>query len=87
MVAALYENLIIKEMTASHAKKAITGKGGASKQEVAFFLQTLLGANRNLLNQKEDATDALALALAWGLRSHLESTIASRQGAHSVHSL
>lgn len=102
----------VHEMTASHAKKTITGGGAADKQQVAAILiqsflrrssgrknipfspapsptkpptttsltssasQTSpLQTQRPIEQLPEDASDALALALAWGLESSLRSLI------------
>jgi len=52
----------IAEYAPSVAKKAVLGHGGASKGQVAAMVATILGAGE--LDLPEDATDALALALA-----------------------
>ncbi len=60
MAAALYRDLPIFEYAPKRVKQAITGKGSASKEQVA-------GMVANLLNIKElpktfDSTDAMAVA-------------------------
>ena len=61
MAAALYRDIPIFEYTPLQIKKSITGKGNASKEQVAAMLE-------NLLTFKEapeylDATDGLAAAV------------------------
>ncbi|MEA3503995.1 MAG: crossover junction endodeoxyribonuclease RuvC [Bacteroidota bacterium] len=61
MAAGLYRNVAITEYAPRKIKQSITGKGAASKEQVASMVQ-------KLLNFKEepkylDATDALAVAL------------------------
>ncbi len=46
--------------SAKAVKKGITGSGNATKDQVAFLLQNLIGAEIGV--EKLDATDALALA-------------------------
>lgn len=53
-------SLEVNEYAAKKVKKAITGSGAASKEQVAYLLQTLL--QTNLYSENFDATDALALA-------------------------
>jgi len=95
VAAALRVSSHIHDMTAPHAKKTITGKGAASKKEVADFLQIFLRfTNHQSHNHKdhdsketkhvysEDASDALALALAWGLESHILTQTRTTKAAH-----
>ncbi len=51
---------IFKEYAARTVKKAITGYGGASKEHVQLIVRETLGIQETL---REDASDALALAL------------------------
>ncbi|MCB0348852.1 MAG: crossover junction endodeoxyribonuclease RuvC, partial [Bdellovibrionales bacterium] len=50
----------IHTYSAKAVKKGITGSGNATKDQVAFLLQNLVGAGIGV--EKLDATDALALA-------------------------
>jgi crossover junction endodeoxyribonuclease RuvC len=56
------------ELAPSEVKKAVTGRGGATKEQVAHMVGVLLGPEaRELIVQSSagnDATDALAVALA-----------------------
>jgi crossover junction endodeoxyribonuclease RuvC len=61
IAAAMTQNLEVTEYSPKKIKKAITGKGGASKEQVASMVQTLLGVKIDQNNH--DATDALAVAL------------------------
>ena len=61
MAAALSRNIPVTEYAPRKIKQSITGKGTASKEQVAAMLQRLLG----FANQPEflDATDGLAVAV------------------------
>ena len=68
LAAAFQHPLKVHEMTAPTAKKAITGKGSTSKKEVALILRSFFPSSSVWQSpQGQDATDALALALAFGL--------------------
>ncbi|KAB2909331.1 MAG: crossover junction endodeoxyribonuclease RuvC [Ignavibacteriales bacterium] len=61
IIAAVRGGLHISEFSPKEVKKSVTGKGGASKEQVNYMVKTLLN-----LNGKEiplDASDALAIAL------------------------
>ena len=61
IAAAITNDLEVTEYSPKKIKKAVTGKGGASKEQVAAMVQTLVG--RKLPDMQLDATDALAVAL------------------------
>ena len=61
MAAALYKDIPIFEYSPKKIKKAITGNGNASKEQVAAMLQSLL--NIENLPKHLDATDGLAAAV------------------------
>lgn len=61
MAAALNRNLPVFEYSPRKIKQSITGKGTASKEQVAMMLQRILGIGE--LPALLDATDALAVAL------------------------
>lgn len=70
LLAAAFQqpSMKVHEMTAPTAKKAITGKGSTSKKEVALILRSFFPSSSVWQSpQGQDATDALALALAFGL--------------------
>lgn len=53
------------EVSPAEVKKVVTGKGRASKEEVAASISALLGFDKKHL--PTDVTDALAIALCFGL--------------------
>lgn len=76
----LRRNLMIKEMSAPKVKKAITGGGSASKQQVAFMLKQFFPTyNGWKTSWPADATDALALALAYQLGMAMDQRSSSHR--------
>jgi crossover junction endodeoxyribonuclease RuvC len=68
LVSALTRfELPIFEVAATQVKNHITGKGHASKAQVALALKALLGTDWGKIPY--DATDALAIALTFGTGS------------------
>lgn len=63
MVAALNRDIPITEYEPRKIKMAITGNGGASKEQVATMLQRTLKIDKEEMPEFLDATDALAAAL------------------------
>lgn len=63
MVAALSRDIPITEYEPRKIKMAITGNGGASKEQVREILRRILKISPNKLDIELDATDALAAAL------------------------
>ena len=61
MAAALYRSVLIFEYAPRKIKMAITGQGGASKEQVAGMLQSLLQVKQ--FPKQQDATDGLAAAM------------------------
>ena len=61
IAAALYRDIPIYEYAPKKIKMAITGKGTASKEQVATMLKSLL--NIQELPKQLDATDGLAAAV------------------------
>lgn len=61
MAAALYRSVPIFEYAPRKIKMAITGQGGASKEQVAGMLQSLLQVKS--FPKQQDATDGLAAAM------------------------
>ncbi|MBK5286635.1 MAG: crossover junction endodeoxyribonuclease RuvC [Bacteroidia bacterium] len=61
MAAALYRNIPIFEYSPRKIKQAVTGKGNASKEQVAAMISTILKIK--ISDKKLDATDAMAAAL------------------------
>lgn len=64
LLAAVLSEIEVFEYAPSQAKKAVTGKGAASKEQVKRMVATLLHIPVNLLS--EDMADALALAICHG---------------------
>lgn len=60
MMAVLHQNIPLAEYYPKAVKKAITGTGNASKQQVAYMLHKLIDISED--NLTADATDALAVA-------------------------
>jgi crossover junction endodeoxyribonuclease RuvC len=67
LLAAHKNKVHVVECSAKAVKKAVTGNGNASKEQVGYMTRRLLG-----LSEEEkisnDATDALAIALSHGLK-------------------
>jgi crossover junction endodeoxyribonuclease RuvC len=61
IAAALYKSVPVFEYEPRKIKQSITGKGGASKEQVAAMLQRL--TNFSEMPKYLDATDALAVAV------------------------
>ena len=61
IAAAVYRSVPIFEYAPRKIKMSITGQGGASKEQVAAMLQSLL--NVKSFPKQEDATDGLAAAM------------------------
>lgn len=60
--AALYRNLVINEYAPLKIKMAITGRGSATKDQVADMLRRFLHISEEDMQQKRDATDAVGAA-------------------------
>ena len=71
MSAALYRDIPIFEYAPKKIKLAITGKGTASKQQVATMLKSLL--NIKEMPKHLDATDGLAAAVCHALQNKVSS--------------
>lgn len=61
IAAAVYRDIPMTEYSPKKIKQSITGKGTASKEQVALMLKTLLKLNE--LPDYLDATDGLAVAV------------------------
>ena len=62
IAAAIQRDIPISEYEPKKIKMAITGNGGASKQQVAGMLQRMLHIDEEDMRVQMDATDALAAA-------------------------
>jgi crossover junction endodeoxyribonuclease RuvC len=61
LLAAIHNNLEIKEYSPREIKKAIVGNGAASKEQVLYMIRKLLSIRKTKI--KFDETDALAVAI------------------------
>jgi crossover junction endodeoxyribonuclease RuvC len=66
ILAAKNNGLEVSEYAPREIKKAITGNGGASKEQVLFMVQTIL--NEKKVKFTPDESDALATALCHSFR-------------------
>ena len=71
VTALANSDLPIFEYAPRAVKKAVVGRGGASKEQVQFMIQRLFG--EKALDQSLDATDAVAIALC-----HAHQKVAAR---------
>ena len=83
MAAALVSNIPVFEYAPRKIKQSITGKGSASKEQVAAMLKAILGIEYDV--KKLDATDGLAVAMCHyyesnTLRSKLADTTTRVKG-------
>jgi len=67
LLAAVNGGHKISEYAPREVKQAVVGKGGASKRQVVWMVSQILALPSE--NLKEDAADALAVALCHGLRN------------------
>ena len=63
MAAALVRDIPIAEYAPLKVKMAITGNGGASKEQVKEMLRRILNIDKSVIDPHLDATDALGVAL------------------------
>jgi crossover junction endodeoxyribonuclease RuvC len=71
MAAALYKDIPIFEYSPKKIKQSITGKGNASKEQVAAMLANLISINTS--PEYLDATDALAAAVCHYFQKNINS--------------
>jgi len=76
LATAARAGIEVLELAPAAAKKAVLGHGGASKEQIARMIATLLGTGP--LDVPADATDALALAFAGVKRRSLPGALARR---------
>ena len=77
MAAALVRDIPIAEYAPLMVKQAITGNGGASKEQVAEMLRRILSIPQDTLDPHLDATDALGVALCHFYESSRPQTVRS----------
>lgn len=66
MLAAVNNNIPVKEYSPREVKKAVVGNGAASKEQVQYMIKTLLNSKNT--DMKLDESDALAIAICHGLK-------------------
>lgn len=76
MLAAVRGGLPLNEYSPREVKKAVTGKGAATKEQINYMISTLLNLPTN--DMKFDETDALAVACCHALKS---GSIKSKKGS------
>jgi len=74
IAAAIQKDIPIHEYAPMKIKMALTGTGGASKEQVAGMLQRILKLDKNELPKYMDATDALAAAYCHYMQMSRPST-------------
>ena len=72
MLAALNHQIPVTEYTPKEIKKAVTGNGNASKEQVRYMIESILKLSAEQ-SPKLDASDALAVALCHIHRGAAES--------------
>ena len=63
MLAATNNGLEVHEYTPLEIKQAIAGYGRATKDQIKYMVKILLNLNKDMFPKKDDAWDALAIAL------------------------
>ena len=66
LLAAVHNKIPVSEYSPREVKKAIVGKGAASKQQVNYMVMTILNSKK--IKFKPDESDALAIALCHAFR-------------------
>lgn len=66
LLAAIHNNVPTNEYSPREVKKAVVGKGAASKQQVNYMVMTILNSKK--IKFKPDESDALAIALCHAFR-------------------
>jgi crossover junction endodeoxyribonuclease RuvC len=61
MMAIINNGIDINEYSAKEIKRAVTGRGGSSKEQVSFMMKAILDIKEN--PEYYDSTDALAIAV------------------------
>jgi crossover junction endodeoxyribonuclease RuvC len=71
LLAAEQHNVRVHEITPAEIKKAVTGAGAASKEQVQFMITRLLRLKS--APKPADAADGVAAALGYVMGAHLEA--------------
>ncbi len=78
LIAAAKQGCPIGEITPAEVKKAVTGRGNADKHQVQEMVRILLALDKKVA---QDASDALAIAIAGASRARFDDAIARGTGA------
>ncbi|MCM1079984.1 MAG: crossover junction endodeoxyribonuclease RuvC [Bacteroidales bacterium] len=81
IAAAIQRDIPIHEYAPLKIKMALTGNGGASKEQVAGMLQRMLHIDKNDMPKFMDATDALAAAYCHFIQMGKPETGAKHYGS------
>ena len=73
LLAAAQRGMRVHEMTPKEIKKAVTGAGGASKEQVQFMVTKLLRLKS--APRPSDAADGVAAALGFLMGAHLQAAM------------
>ena len=68
MLAALNHEIPVTEYTPKEVKKAVTGNGNASKEQVQYMVRSILAVDESI-KMRHDASDALAVGLCHAQRN------------------
>ena len=66
LLAAVHNNIPASEYSPGEVKKALVGKGSATKEQVGYMVKTILSLKK--VKFKPDESDALAIALCHAFR-------------------
>jgi crossover junction endodeoxyribonuclease RuvC len=84
MLAALNRQIPVTEYTPKEVKKAVTGTGSASKQQVLYMVRSMLGIDPGDRALSHDAADALAVCLCHIHRGRRGTTSGSGDWARFI---
>lgn len=76
LIAAAKNNIPVHEYAPARAKKAVVGKGSATKQQIQHMIRLLLKLEKEL---SEDVSDAFSLALCHIHTLHFQSPIQAKR--------
>ena len=71
LLAAVHNKIPASEYSPGEIKKAVVGKGSASKEQVSYMVKAILNLKR--VKFKPDESDALAIALCHAFRLKIPS--------------
>ncbi len=72
LLAALVNDVPVMEFSPREIKKAVAGRGGASKEQVMYMTKKILGVENDF--EFPDVSDALAAAICGSFRKNLAKT-------------